>query len=284
MATRQIIRIDESLCNGCGQCVPACAEGALEIVDGKARVVAELLCDGLGACLGECPEGALVVEVREADEFDEAAVEIRLRELGRPSLAASGHDHSAHAGPAHAGHDHAGHARPGHAEAAAAPSVHMGCPGSLARELRQSDALDESAAGASPFERPSESLLQNWPVQLGLVNPHAPFLRHADLLIAADCAPTAYRLFHEDFLEGRSLVIACPKLDDAQAHLEKLAVLFQTAQPRSISVVRMEVPCCAGLVAIAQKAAAVAGIDTPIQETVIGVGGECLTPVLQAPR
>ncbi len=284
VASRQIIRIDESLCNGCGQCVPACAEGALEIVDGKARVVAELLCDGLGACLGECPEGALVVEVREADEFDEAAVEIRLRELGRPSLAASGHDHSAHAGPAHADHDHTGHARPGRAEAPAPPSVHMGCPGSLARELRQSEALDEPSADANPSERPSESLLQNWPVQLGLVNPHAPFLRHADLLIAADCAPTAYRLFHEDFLQGRSLVIACPKLDDAQAHLEKLAVLFQTAQPRSISVVRMEVPCCAGLVAIAQKAAAEAGIDTPIQEIVIGVGGECLTPALQAPR
>ncbi|MHB1343470.1 MAG: ATP-binding protein [Thermoleophilia bacterium] len=284
MATRQIIRIDESLCNGCGQCVPACAEGALEIVDGKARVVAELLCDGLGACLGECPEGALVVEVREADEFDEAAVEIRLRELGRPSLAASGHDHSAHTGAAHAGHGHAGHVRPGHAAASAPPSVHMGCPGSLARELRQSEVLDESAAAATPSERPSESLLQNWPVQLGLVNPHAPFLRHADLLIAADCAPTAYRLFHEDFLQGRSLVIACPKLDDAQAHLEKLALLFQTAQPRSVSVVRMEVPCCAGLVAIAQKAAQVAEIDTPIQEIVIGVGGECLTPALQAPR
>lgn len=152
----------------------------------------------------------------------------------------------------------------------------------MARELRQTDAVAASAASATGSERPSESLLQNWPVQLGLVNPHAPFLRHADLLIAADCAPTAYRLFHEDFLEGRSLVIACPKLDDAQAHMEKLAVLLQTAQPRSVSVVRMEVPCCAGLVAITQRAAEMAGIETPVQEVVIGVGGECLTPQPQA--
>jgi NAD-dependent dihydropyrimidine dehydrogenase PreA subunit len=290
VATRQIIRIDESLCNGCGQCVPACAEGALEIVDGKARVAAELLCDGLGACIGECPEGALVIEVREAEEFDEVAVEGRLRELGRPSLAASGHDHSAHAGHPGASHPDAGHPHAGHGHGdqahaghlhpspSAAPSAHMGCPGSLARELRQSDLVVDSADTAVSSRRPEESLLQNWPVQLGLVNPHAPFLRHADLLIAADCAPTAYRLFHEDFLQGRSLVIACPKLDDAQAHYEKLAVLFQTAQPRSVNVVRMEVPCCSGLVAIAQKAAEAAGLDVPIQEIVIGVGGECQTP------
>jgi hypothetical protein len=154
----------------------------------------------------------------------------------------------------------------------------MGCPGSLARELRQSDLAADSSAAAAASGRPEESLLQNWPVQLGLVNPHAPFLRHADLLIAADCAPTAYRRFHEDFLQGRSLVIACPKLDDAQAHYEKLAVLFQTARPRSVNVVRMEVPCCSGLVAIAQKAAEAAGLDVPVQEIVIGVGGECQTP------
>lgn len=255
LATREIIRIDESLCTGCGECVPACAEGALEIIDGKARMVAEVLCDGLGACLGECPEGALTVEVREADEFDEAVVQERLHHLRN------------------------------HAVAAAAEQ-HTGCPGSLARDLRSGEAVDSSAVDPSAAadavdgvtERSSESLLQNWPVQLTLVNPNAPFLRHSDLLIAADCAPTAYRLFHEDFLQGRSLVIACPKLDDAQAHYEKLALLLQTAKPRSVSVVRMEVPCCSGLVSLTRAAAELAGLDVPIEEIVIGVGGERLVP------
>lgn len=162
----------------------------------------------------------------------------------------------------------------------------MGCPGSLARDLRSGVAVDPSAVDPSAVapavdgasERSSESLLQNWPVQLSLVNPNAPFLRHSDLLIAADCAPTAYRLFHEDFLQGRSLVIACPKLDDAQAHYEKLALLLQTAKPRSVSVVRMEVPCCSGLVSLTRAAAELAGLDIPIEEIVIGVGGERLVP------
>lgn len=275
MTTREIIRIEESLCTGCGECVPACAEGALEIVDGKARVVAEVLCDGLGACLGECPEGALTVEVREADEFDEAVVEERLRELGRAPLLA-GH---AHEGAVSAGR---------HQALASEASIPMpptsrlgGCPGSLARDLRSAEApvsFSATTSSGGEAERASESLLQNWPVQLSLVNPNAPFLRHADLLIAADCAPTAYRLFHEDFLQGRSLVIACPKLDDAQAHYEKLALLLQTAKPRSVSVVRMEVPCCSGLVSLTRAAAELAGLDVPVQEIVIGVGGERLAP------
>jgi ferredoxin len=233
------------------------------------------LCDGLGACLGECPEGALTVEVREADEFDEAVVEERLRQLGRAPLLA--------------GYTSEGVVTPsGHEALAPEVSLPMasaprtgGCPGSLARDLRSSDAPDFSEPTASSegeTERPSESLLQNWPVQLSLVNPNAPFLRHSDLLIAADCAPAAYRLFHEDFLHGRSLVIACPKLDDAQAHRQKLALLLQTAKPRSVSVVRMEVPCCSGLVSLTRAAAELAGLDVPVQEIVIGVGGERLAP------
>ena len=210
--------------------------------------VAEVLCDGLGACLGECPEGALTVVEREAEAFDERAVEVRLREIGRPPLEAP------------------------HVQ----PVVHLGCPGSLARELRTGET--ESTSEASESDRPEESLLQNWPVQLALVNPNAPFLRHSDLVVAADCAPTAYRLFHEHFLQGRSLVIACPKLDDAQAHYEKLALLLQTAKPRSVTVVRMEVPCCSGLVSLTRAAAELAGLEVPVEEVVIGVGGERLTP------
>ena len=241
MATRQIIRIDEELCTGCGQCVPSCAEGALEIVDGKARVVAEVLCDGLGACLGECPEGALVIEEREAPEFDERAVEERLLQIGRlpPQPPVLG---SAHAG---------------------------GCPGSLSRILH-----DEQPVVEVGEAREEGSLLGHWPVQLALVNPLAPFLRNADLLISADCVPYAYRLFHEDFLKGRSVVVACPKLDDAGRHLEKLADLFQAARPRTVTVVRMEVPCCSGLVALARQAADIAGLQVPVEEAVVSVSGE----------
>lgn len=255
MPRRQIIRIDEERCTGCGECVPACAEGALEIVGGKVHVVEDFLCDGLGACLGECPEGALTIEEREAPEFDEEAVERRLATL-EPAP-----------------------------PAAAQPSF-SGCPGSLSRLLRDDAPASAghtvtgttTTTGGNGHSRPepersSESLLQHWPVQLGLVSPLSPFLRDADLLIAADCAPLAYRLFHEDFLDGRSVVMACPKLDDAGAHLAKLTEVFQTAKPRSVTVVHMEVPCCFGLVALVRQAAQAAGLEAPIEETVITVSG-----------
>lgn len=241
MGKRQIIKIDEDLCNGCGLCVPACAEGALEVRDGKVRVVAEILCDGLGACLGECPEGALVVEEREAVEFDEAAVEERLREIGRVP------------------------------EPAAMPTG--GCPGSLARSLERVPATVGAGVVAGSLDRDAESMLEHWPVQLTLVNPMAPFLREADLLISADCVPVAYRRFHEDFLTDRRVVLACPKLDDARAHMEKLVDLFQASRPKSVTVVRMEVPCCYGLMALTEQAAELAGLDVPVEEVVITVSG-----------
>jgi NAD-dependent dihydropyrimidine dehydrogenase PreA subunit len=241
MTRRQIIHIDEEACTGCGECIPSCAEGALVLVDGKARVVADGLCDGLGACLGRCPEGALTIEEREAPEFDEIAVEQRLREL-RPEAAA--------AAPAH---------------------VFGGCPGSAVRELRPSAPMAAAAGAASG--RDGASLLQHWPVQLGLVNPMAPFLRGADLLIAADCVPVAYRRFHEDFLAGRSVVIACPKLDDARAHAERLAELFRVSSPRTVTVVHMEVPCCFGLTSLVEQAASQAGLEAPVTDVVITVDG-----------
>ncbi|GAB4262579.1 MAG: 4Fe-4S binding protein [Thermoleophilia bacterium] len=257
MVRRQIIRIDEELCTGCGECVPACAEGALEIVDGKARVVAEVLCDGLGACLGECPTGALTIEEREAPEFDEEAVERRLSRIGRAGV------------PRHP-------ADPLGEGAAVSAYVDGGCPGSLSRILGAETAaapIPVTAAGLADGNRDAESMLAHWPVQLALVNPLAPFFRNADLLVAADCTPYAYRLFHEDFLRGRSVVVACPKLDDAQRHFEKLVDLFQAARPRSVTVVRMEVPCCSGLVAITRQAAELAGLETPVEEVVITVSG-----------
>jgi NAD-dependent dihydropyrimidine dehydrogenase PreA subunit len=249
MTRRQIIRIDEKSCTGCGECVPSCAEGALAIVDGKARVVADRLCDGLGACLGRCPEGALTIEERDAPEFDEVAVEQRLDEIGRPPLARELHPATLESHPA-------------------TMSSAGGCPGSAARELRPSAAAPEAAAG-----RDDSSLLQHWPVQLGLVNPMAPFLRGADLLVAADCVPVAYRFFHEDFLAGRSVVIACPKLDDARAHMEKLAELFRAARPRSVTVAHMEVPCCFGLTSLVEQAAALADLEAPVTDIVITLDG-----------
>ena len=255
MTRRQIIHIDEESCTGCGVCIPSCAEGALAIVDGKARVVADRLCDGLGACLGECPEGALTIEEREAPEFDEVAVEHRLRELVRVVEPLG----SAGAGPA------------------LAPSVGF-CPGSAARELRPSAVAASSqaatpAVGSASEGRDEGSLLQHWPVQLGLVNPLAPFLRGADLLVAADCVPVAYRLFHEDFLVGRTVVIACPKLDDARAHGEKLAELFRAARPRSVTVAHMEVPCCFGLTSLVEQAVVSSGLDVAVTDVVISVDG-----------
>jgi NAD-dependent dihydropyrimidine dehydrogenase PreA subunit len=221
---RQIIRIDEELCTGCGECVLACMEGALQIVDGKARVLAEVLCDGLGACLGECPEGALSIEVRDAPEFDEIAVEERRKELE--------------------------------------------CEGIGPAEMARAE-----EPGLSPSGPESESLLTHWPVQLGLVNPAAPHLRGADLLIVADCVPVAYRRFQEDFLQARSVVMACPKLDDARAHLEKLADIFRTAKPRSVKVLTMEVPCCFGLNRLVRQAADFAELEAPIDDVVITVAG-----------
>lgn len=264
MARRQIIKIDEELCNGCGACVPSCAEGALELRDGKVRVVAEILCDGLGACLGECPEGALVVEERDAPEFDEVAVEVRLQEIGRvtppPAFSVTGAAAVARADVA-----------PPHAAGG-------GCPGSLARSLERGAGGGAAAAGAGGAsadgsDRSAESLLEHWPVQLALVNPLAPFLRGADLLISADCVSVAYRRFHEDFLKDRRVVVACPKLDDARAHVDKLVELFQASRPRSVTVVRMEVPCCYGLMAMTEQAAERAGIEVPVQEVVITVSG-----------
>lgn len=259
MSTRQIIRIDEDLCTGCGECIPNCAEGALEIVDGVVRVIEERLCDGLGACLGACPEDALSIEEREADAFDEEAVEERL-------------------------------AAQRAAEAARAVFGGGGCPGARSLDLGRGEqasaagapadaASGESGAHAAsgrqepPEGREAESLLGHWPVQLGLVNPLAPSFRGADLLIAADCAPVAYRMFHEDFLAGRSVAIACPKLDDAGAHVEKLAELFAAARPRSVTVVHMEVPCCFGLTSLVERAGELAGLEAPIEDVTITVEG-----------
>ncbi|MFW5734647.1 MAG: ATP-binding protein [Oceanidesulfovibrio sp.] len=230
--TRPIIEIDEELCDGCGLCIPGCHEGALAIVDGKARLVGEVLCDGLGACLGECPRGALTLVEREAPPFDEEAVEQRLDELKN-------------------------------APKQPEPQMGCGCPGSQAGRIER-----PAPAGGCPGA--FASALEHWPVKLRLMNPqNPPFPKGSRLLLAADCAPVAHPALHGELMPGKAIAIACPKFEDPQSTLDKLAALFSTAEPREVMVVRMEVPCCTGLSSIAHKAAELSGKDVAIKDMVL---------------
>jgi Pyruvate/2-oxoacid:ferredoxin oxidoreductase delta subunit len=253
---RKIVRIDEARCDGCGECISSCAEGAIALVGGKARLVSDVYCDGLGACLGDCPQGAITVVEREADAFDETAVAGHLAKLGRPLPAAHAAPHPA---PAPAVHAHGG-----------------GCPGSAARELKRpglSVVKDGPGPALPAAPRQGGSTLSHWPVQLTLVPPHAPWLQGAHLLVAADCVPFAYAAFHADFLAGKKLVVGCPKLDDNQAYAAKLAELCARNDLASITVVRMEVPCCGGIAWAAREGVARSGKSIPIRDVVIGVDG-----------
>ncbi|MCD4690479.1 4Fe-4S binding protein [bacterium] len=234
MAKRNIIHIDEEKCDGCGLCADACHEGAIQIVGGKAKLVSETYCDGLGDCIGECPQGAITIEEREAADFDEEAVRRRL------------------------------------AERDGGPPVHA-CPGSAARELRPvhggRSAVETGAADA-------QSLLGHWPVLLMLVPPAAPFFKGANLVICADCVPFAFAGFHERYLRDSAVVVGCPKFDDIAYYYEKLKDIFRLAGLKSITVVRMEVPCCGGLAQAVRKAREETVPDTPLEVHTIGIQGE----------
>jgi NAD-dependent dihydropyrimidine dehydrogenase PreA subunit len=229
---RKIVNIDESKCNGCGLCVPACAEGALQIIDGKARLVSDKYCDGLGACLGECPRGAITIEEREAGIFDEVAATSHLKEGNE-----------------------------------ATDELPCGCPSATVSQFERG----EKARAAGAVWQPSR--LGHWPVQLTLVPPRAPFLQGADVVLAADCVPFAYAGFHQEFLEGHALLVACPKLDDFEAHQRKLTEILSSSEIKSLTVVHMEVPCCSGLVHLARQAIAASGKDIPLREVTIGIRG-----------
>ncbi len=258
---RQIVHIDEEKCNGCGLCVPGCAEGAIQIIDGKAKLLADNLCDGLGACLGDCPLDAITIIEREADEFDEVAVEEHLKATD-PAKAAAHVDHS----QAHQGGG-CPSAQVKSFAAAPAPSQSGGCPGSRVQTVEET-ATDEGPA----VSRPSQ--LRQWPILLHLVPPQAPFLANCDLLLAADCTSFAYADFHDDFLKGRTLLVGCPKFDDAQAYVEKLTAILQQNDIKSLTVARMEVPCCSGMTQIAQTAIQASGKNIPMKEAVIGLQGD----------
>ncbi len=232
---RKIVRIDEEKCNGCGVCIISCAEGALKIVGGKAKLVSEKYCDGLGNCLN-CPQGAITIEEREAEEFDEAAVEEYLQ------------------------------------EEKVEEKTPCGCPSAniarFTKEIETSEAPKPQAA--------IESRLGHWPVQLTLVPPTAPFLKGADLVLAAHCVPFAYAAFHRDFLgENTALVVACPKLDDFDAHQRKLNEILGKSGIKSLTVLHMEVPCCSGLVHMAKQAILASGNVVPFRDVTISIRGEC---------
>jgi Pyruvate/2-oxoacid:ferredoxin oxidoreductase delta subunit len=243
---RKIVQIDQDKCNGCGLCVPACAEGAIKIINGKAVLDADNLCDGLGACLGECPQDAIKIIERDADEFDETEVEKHLQAIGLPTP--HSHDYTPAAAPPQ--HHHGG-----------------GCPGSRAMSFAPAA---PAAAGDTPRQA---SQLRQWPVQLHLVPITAPYLQGADLLIAADCVPFAYANFHSDLLAGKVVVVGCPKLDDNKFYLEKLTDMFRTVDIKSITVVRMEVPCCGGIAMAARQALASSGKIIPYEDIVISIDG-----------
>ncbi|MBU0481669.1 MAG: 4Fe-4S binding protein [Proteobacteria bacterium] len=240
---RKIIEIDEELCNGCGECVPSCAEAALVIVDGKAKMLGEKYCDGLGACLGNCPQGALRIIEREADDFDEEAVEELLRRQKKKEQPVK-----------------------------AAPPPMGGCPSAGLQSFRQSSPC--KAANAPVSTGGGASALGHWPVQIRLVPPSAPFLKNADLLVAADCTPVAYPDFHKDFLEGRAIMMGCPKFDDVEGYVNKFQEVFETAGIKSIKMLIMEVPCCSQMRGIIAEALKRSGRDIPVSETVISVRGE----------
>jgi Pyruvate/2-oxoacid:ferredoxin oxidoreductase delta subunit len=248
---RKLVRIDEDKCNGCGICIPSCAEGALQIIDGKARLISEKFCDGLGACLGECPEDAITVEEQIAEEFDEELVKEHLKSqptedtlaCGCPSATVEQFDQS---------------------------TVPAGCPGARITQFG-TDTITEAAPVVS-----QPSTLGHWPVQLTLVPPRAPFLQGTDVILAAHCVPFAYAGFHQDFLRDHSLLIACPKLDDFQAHLNKLTEILKQSDIKTLTVVHMEVPCCSGLVHIAREALKASGKNIPFKDVTIGVRGEVL--------
>ncbi|HET8541767.1 MAG TPA: ferredoxin [Anaeromyxobacter sp.] len=261
---RKIVQIDEAKCDGCGECIPSCAEGAIALANGKARLSADALCDGLGACLGECPRGAITVVEREAEAFDEAAVKAHLARLEKAPA-----PHAAPPAPAAS--------PPPRARLALAPDAADppgGCPGSRPRTLpRRGLTVVPAAAGpALPGPR-AESRLGQWPVQLHLVPVTAPWFRDADLLVAADCVPFAYARFHDHLLAGKALVVGCPKLDDVRAYVEKLGRILAANDVRSVTVVRMEVPCCGGISAAARHGLAASGKDLPFRDVVVGVDG-----------
>jgi ferredoxin len=253
MGVRKIIKIDEEKCNGCGLCVPNCAEGAIKIIDGKAKLVKDSYCDGLGACLGHCPSGALEIVEREADRFDEEeAVKFAKTVTNEAAGKRQQHDCS------HINHNGGG------------------CPGSrmMVLEDKNDNCCVTSISADNDIEIRIKPQLKQWPVQLSLVPETAPYFENADLLVTADCVPFAYPNYHLDILKGKTVVVGCPKLDDIGGYVEKLTNIFMNNNIKSVTVVHMEVPCCSGIVRAVEAALQYSEKKLPVTRLRIGIGGE----------
>lgn len=287
---RDILKIDEELCNGCGQCVPNCHEGALQIIDGKVRLVNELICDGLGACIGHCPEGAISIETREAEPYNEVMVMEGLRESGKNTIIAHlkhlkdhgetgflkegvswlrEHGDELKFNPDEVISEVHNHGKPVSHKVQHNMHTHGGgCPGS--REMIIGNPAKQDTGNVS--DQPSE--LRQWPVQLHLVNPNAQYFREADLLLAADCVAFSIGNFHSKFLKGKALAIACPKLDQGtDIYVEKLTAMIDIAKINTITVMMMEVPCCGGLLHMVRKALSNSSRKVPVRSIITGING-----------
>ncbi len=294
---RDILKIDEDLCNGCGQCVPNCHEGALLVIDGKVRLVSELMCDGLGACIGHCPDGAITIEKREAEPYDEAKVMEQMKVKGKNTIIAhlkhlkehgetgylregagyliqnrSGLDFE----PEDVLHEVHNHGKTGFAFAAPLLKIKKdsqsgsGCPGSREMVIERENNTSVKTEGTG-------SQLRQWPVQMHLINPNASYFKNSDLIFAADCVAYSVGGFHDRFLKGKSLVIACPKLDHSQEiYSEKLRNLIDIALVSTITVMIMEVPCCGGLLQMVRGASSSSSRKVPVKLMVVGISGEIL--------
>lgn len=285
---REIVKIDDELCNGCGNCVPNCHEGALQIIDGKARLISDLMCDGLGACLGHCPEGAITIEKREADAYNETEVIKEMISKGKNTVVA----HLKHLKD----HNETGFLKEGmtylkanqndlgfdldevidevheNKPKAASECATGGCPGSKTVSFEPAGMQVAEPAQNQP------SQLRQWPVQLHLVNPMASYFQKADLLVAADCTAFSMGDFHSKWLKDKSLVIACPKLDNgAESYINKLAMLIDDAKVNTITVMMMEVPCCGGLLGMVKEAKTMTYRNVPIKALVVSIKGEILS-------
>jgi NAD-dependent dihydropyrimidine dehydrogenase PreA subunit len=293
---RDILKIDEELCNGCGQCVPNCHEGALQVIDGKVRLVSELMCDGLGACIGHCPEGAITIEKREAEPYNEPRVIEQMKDKGKNTIIAhlkhlKEHGEAGflregveylrmHRGELNFNLDEVFFAVHNHGKTIS-PSIQInseahshnhggGCPGSRERVIEKPSGIEENVA-----DQPSE--LRQWPVQMHLINPGASYFRDSDLLLSADCVAFSMGSFHKKYLKGKSLAIACPKLDHgSEIYVDKLTALIDSAMINTITVMMMEVPCCGGLLQMTRAALAKASRKVPVKKIIVGINGDIL--------
>ena len=271
---RKIITIEADLCNGCGDCIPTCPEGAIQMIDGKARLISDIFCDGLGACIGHCPTGAITIEEREAEEYNEKKVMENIVKAGKNTIIA----HLKHL------HEHGeiiylnealDYLRSNNVEVPdyEDDEPHGGCPGSKTMNLKNDNVSSQSSNSNIKIE----SELRQWPIQLQLLNPNAPYFKDADLLVAADCVPFAHADFHRKFLKGKTLVMFCPKLDKVvDNYIEKMAHIFTIHKINSITIVKMEVPCCGGTNYVVEEALKKAGKNIIIKEYTMSLEGDII--------